>query len=75
MTNKAIVDNTADHNRARALGICLGASIAACATGLRIRARALIERLVAVPENDPTAHFTNREWADLPTYHPPSDPD
>jgi hypothetical protein len=55
----------------------LGASVAAYATGLHIRARALIERLVAVPEIeiDPTAHFTNREWADLPSYHPPSDRD
>lgn len=26
--------------------------------------------LCAEPEVDPTAQFSSREWADLPTYHP-----
>jgi hypothetical protein len=27
----------------------------------------------AEPEGDPTAGFSSREWADLPTYHPAED--
>ncbi|CAN7725228.1 hypothetical protein [Mesorhizobium sp. LjNodule214] len=75
MTSNANVHNAANHNRAKALETRFGAWAASYATGLRIRTRALIERLVAVPEIDPTAHFTNREWADLPSYHPASDQD
>jgi hypothetical protein len=33
-------------------------------------------KLLPVPEPvDPTANFTSRDWADLPTYHPGAEMD
>jgi hypothetical protein len=32
-----------------------------------------VAELCAAPEVDPTAQFSGRDWADLPTYHPSED--